>query len=341
MKKQKIITCTGYGGTGSSAITDLLKEFQNIYSYGDFEFKFLLNPDGIRDLEYGLIENNERNVTDYRVKHFKKKMDYLYKTKINSYKKIFGENFKIYTDEYIRKLIKVQWKGYGPKDILEETLIKKVLYYGERFIQKKILGIKEGGARFYKNKNPMSYTYLSKEDFYSETKEYLNKLFMTLLTEEKDYLALDQLVPPNNINKYLDYFYDLKVVVVDRDPRDVYLLNEIFWYESWIPTKDIDTFIKWYKLLREHQKTELETENKERILRIKFEDMIFNYEETLNKVLNFLGISKEKHIRKKEFFNPEISIENTRLFKSYLQYQENIKLIEKELGEFCYNFPEK
>ena len=40
-EKTKIITCTGYGGTGSSAITDLLKEFQNVYSYGDVEFRFL------------------------------------------------------------------------------------------------------------------------------------------------------------------------------------------------------------------------------------------------------------------------------------------------------------
>lgn len=341
MKKQKIITCTGYGGTGSSAITDLLKEFKNVYSYGDFEFNFLFFPNGIRDLEYGVVENNERNITDYRVKQFRKKMDYLYNTKINSYRKIFGQNFKIYTDEYIKNLVEIQWKGFSSKDILEETFFKKFLYYTERFIQKKIFKQKEGGAKFYKNKNSMSYTYLSKEEFYSETKEYLNKLFITLLSEEKEYLALDQLVPSSNINKYLDYFYDLKVVVVDRDPRDVYLLNEVFWHEPWIPSKDINIFIKWYKLLREHQQTELINENKKQILRIKFEDMIFNYEETLNKVLSFLEVSKEKHIRKKEFFNPEISIKNTRLFKNYPQYQGNIKLIEKELGEFCYNFPEK
>lgn len=336
MKKQKIITCTGYGGTGSSAITDLLKEFQNVYSYGDTEFRFLQDPNGIRDLEYGIIENNERNITDYRIKHFKKRMKFLNNNLIHSYKKYFGKNFKVYTDMYIKSLIKLQWEGYSPKDILEETLLKKFLYYTERFIQKKIFHLKEGGAKIYKNKTPMSYTYITKTYFYEQTKEYLNKLFLEILKEEKEYLALDQLVPPNNINKYLDYFYDIKVIVVDRDPRDLYLLNEIFWHEAWIPTKNIELYIEWFKLLREHQKIEIPYENKNRILRIKFEDMIFNYDTTLRKILSFLEISEKDHNEKKKFFNPEVSIKNTQLFKKYKEYENEIEIIEEKLKEFCY-----
>ena len=41
---KSIITCTGYGGTGSSVVSDLLKEFKTVHSFGDFEFRFLQDP---------------------------------------------------------------------------------------------------------------------------------------------------------------------------------------------------------------------------------------------------------------------------------------------------------
>ena len=65
-------------------------------------------------------------------------MKFLNNNLIHSYKKYFGKNFKVYTDMYIKSLTKVQWEGYSPKDISEETLLKKFLYYTERFIQKNI-----------------------------------------------------------------------------------------------------------------------------------------------------------------------------------------------------------
>lgn len=47
---KNIITCASYGGTGSSAITDLMKEFNNVKSLGEFEFSIAHDLDGISDL---------------------------------------------------------------------------------------------------------------------------------------------------------------------------------------------------------------------------------------------------------------------------------------------------
>jgi len=69
---RKIITCTGYGGTGSSAITDILKEFDNGLSLGDAEFWFLQDFNGISDLEYHLIGGNHRSRVNLAIKKFKK-----------------------------------------------------------------------------------------------------------------------------------------------------------------------------------------------------------------------------------------------------------------------------
>jgi hypothetical protein len=44
----KLLTCTGYGFTGSSAGTNILEEFQTVKSLGDkFECAFLHEADGM------------------------------------------------------------------------------------------------------------------------------------------------------------------------------------------------------------------------------------------------------------------------------------------------------
>lgn len=331
--KVKIVTCASYGGTGSSAISDLLKEFENCKSLGDFEFRFIQDPDGISDLEYGLIDNNNRLFTGYFIKKFIKQINY-YSGNFYSkrYRKYFGEKFYKYSSEYINKIIQLSWKGTWLKEEIEESFIKKVLRVFINNILKRVNINKEFKHFYYKT--DMVYSYIDKETFYKFTKEYTNNLFSSLNPNNKfEYLMLDQLVPCSNINRYLNYFYDIKVIVVDRDPRDLYILNKIFWKEGWIP-EDIDKFINYFKLIRRHQKYEKEDQDK--ILRIKFEDLIYDYENSINKIIKFLGLSLKNHKEKKKYFNPDISKQNTKLWEKYKQFSVEIKKIEVELEEYLY-----
>ena len=74
----RVITCASYYGTGSSAVTDLFSEFDCIDSLGNYEYRFLQEPDGIADLEYNLIENRHRHNSSDAIKR------YLRYLKINS-----------------------------------------------------------------------------------------------------------------------------------------------------------------------------------------------------------------------------------------------------------------
>lgn len=103
----KIITCASYGGTGSSAITDLLGEFKNSKSFGEFEFSFLHYPNGIRDLELNIIDRNSRLNTSYIIYQFLKMNKRIEK----DYRKYFGDNYFNLTKEYIERLIQVSWNG--------------------------------------------------------------------------------------------------------------------------------------------------------------------------------------------------------------------------------------
>lgn len=72
------------------------------------------------------------------------------------------------------------------------------------------------------------------------------------------------------------------------------------------------------------------------VLRIRYEDIVLKYDDTLNEIYNFLGEEPSVHIDKKLFFNPENSKKNIGLWKKVNRYKE-IQVIEKKLSDFLYN----
>ena len=330
-----IITCTGYGGTGSSVVSDLFKEFSNVKSFGDFEFRFLQDPSGVKDLEFGIVLNNDRLTTSESIKKFKKYIDYLSSSKVYNYELFFDNKFKKISYQYIDDLVDVKWDGFWHQDIINASLFERIFYYTERIIQKKIIRQDEGGAILFNNifKHEMYYSSIG-DGFYEVTKKYIANLISEVDSDSYNYLLFDQLVPVNNIDKYNRYFDSLKVIVVDRDPRDLYLLNKCIWKESWIPSENIEIYIKWFEKLRSIEKC-----NDENIaIYLNFEDFIYNYEDTVEKICKFIGISSGNHVFKKKFFDPSISIKNTNLQEKYIQYDDDCKLIKNRLNKYCYNF---
>ena len=79
----------------------------------------------------------------------------------------------------------------------------------------------------------------------------------------------------------------------------------------------------------------------ENILHLQFEELIYNYEESLTKIKRFLSLGDTEHIKKGEIFIPEKSKTNTQLFRKYPKYAKDIEKIEKELSEFCYPYTDE
>lgn len=330
--KKNIITTTGYGGTGSSAITDLLKEFENVKSFGESEFWFLQAYDGISDLEYHLIDGNHRSKVNLAIKKFKK-----YVRNHNSfYSKFFGSDFEKLSLEYLNNLIDVKFKKAISSYELSNTIVK-FLYFRLSFLIQKVF-LRRNEENFWVPKVFKYYSIPDKKRFYHLTKSYTNNLFNNTNTKSNvEFLAFDQLVPPSNINRYFNYVDNLKVIVVDRDPRDLYLLNETIWKGAAYvcDTSDVYSYVNWYKSIREHRKFEQSNNN---ILFVSFEDLIYEYNNTLKLIYSFLKIDEDCHIKKGIFFNPNKSKLNTKLWKKKetIMYQKELRIIEKELSEFCY-----
>ena len=95
----RFITCASYYGSGSSAITDFVSEFDSVYSFTDEEFRFVQDPDGVSDLEYNLVENFNRHNSGHAIKRYKKLVNFYCGNMFGKkYEKFFHGNWKKYSD---------------------------------------------------------------------------------------------------------------------------------------------------------------------------------------------------------------------------------------------------
>lgn len=345
----KIITCASYYGTGSSAVTDLLSEFSNIESMGSsFECRFIQDPHGVSDLEYYLVENNHRHNSGYAIKMFKKLLRRYCGNqfeRLENYNGYFGDKFKTASEEYINQLVNEVYTGGWHYDLydksnLEILLLKIGTRIYNKFQKSIITNFIDDSYRKRKNnlierKLAKEKTYVTNpgEDFYEITKKYIEDVFFDCLKDKRNFLMVDQLIPPSNTKRYLRYFNDLKVICVDRDPRDIYILEKVYWNIGVIPT-DVDQFIKWFEVTRAHRDVEQDDPN--RVLRINFEDLIYDYDQTVSKIMIFLGINSANHTLYKQCFNPELSIKNTKKWLEHIELKEDILKIEQKLNRYLY-----
>lgn len=178
----------------------------------------------------------------------------------------------------------------------------------------------------------------SEEKFLKCTQDYIHNLFHFVVPKDMDILMVDQLLPPMNLKRYLRYFKDpVQVVVVDRDPRDVFILDKYVWKDGILPN-DVETFCKWFRYTRAHRKEEnLNTDN---IRFIRFEDLIYKYGDTTSRLRDWLGLSEKNHSKAGRIFNPNISRGNTQTWKDLPQSKNEIEYIEGNLSEYLYKFPD-
>ena len=93
------------------------------------------------------------------------------------------------------------------------------------------------------------------------------------------------------------------------------------------PGHDVDTFIKWYKIImNDYKKYKKSSKN---IISLKYENFILNHEKESKKLLKFLGLKKTQS----KFFNLQTSKKNVYKAHFFLNKKELLK-IEKNLKKF-------
>lgn len=332
-----ILTSTGYGCSGSSAATDFFSEFNNVQVVpNSFECTFLHETDGLYDLEKA-VEEGHRLKMDLAVKRFIALSEEFQKSKHAVY---FDGHFLEYTYRFLEKAVGCKWNGWWHRAFEVSPLSKKQALVAEVTAKKYADRVKSSSYALFENDSWMpsylppstQYYECDLENFRKEAKIYVMGLMELLNKDNKDFLLVDQLLPPINADRYFHYFDSIKVVVVDRDPRDYYLCNNLFWVSRFIPSENLSTYISWYK------KTRQATKENDCLKRVYLEELIYNYEKTTALLRDFAGLSESDHTQKGQYLVPENSRKNTRLFEKYLNYEEDVKIISSNLSSWLYDY---
>lgn len=333
-----IIDVTGFGWSGSGAYFDLLREYDNVIlpqGYrSDNEFQFLYIVDGLADLEYKLMHKHCRIFdSDYAIRRFLKMAKSLGES--YSYKLLFNGNFYHYCKDFIDRLDGIYFTGRTIVDNHLEQLPFKNWLLVKLFCNrwsKMILPEKYSNRRRYLPLHQIA-VYCCPQNFYDEVTRFIERLLSELRSNRSGILLTDHMFAPDNPSLTLKYFKDpVKCIVVRRDPRDLYLLAKNVIGHRVIPIDKVEDFIWFYKNTIEATKTQ----DSESILAMQYEDLIYKYQESCTKIEKFCGLKKNNH--QYQYFQPQISINNTQLFRKYTDCAEDIRKIEKALPQSLYDF---
>jgi hypothetical protein len=325
----KFLDLSGYTFSGKHAVIDLVREFKGYHTpHFEFEFCLLRVQDGLMDLEKALVDDWSLVRCVAALRRFKRLIDILSgppkRLSITpggyGYETHFSGNFFRISQQYLNSLIDVSWQAEWPYAFHD-------LGIWEFFSRKVLKKLGKKNALF----TEMALS--SGEGFIEKTQKYLEDLFTQGIGEQYSTYLMYNAFEPFNPERPLRYFKDARCIIVDRDPRDNYVTGVNYSFTS----SDVQSFILRHKLFREQ--TEKQIKSTERILKVQFEDLVLNYDTIVPTILNFLQEDEEIHIHKKRYFDPAISSQNIGIWKDYPK-QDEIDLIEKELGAYCYS-PER
>lgn len=329
-----IVGVTGLGNTGSMALIDLLKEYDEVF-FDEYlgEFSLCYFPDGLIDLETHVCTLPFRfQSSDVALDRFDRYTKWLFAPHKGERYKYNRELLSI-TEQFIKSITQLEWYGSWSYRIQNRgivwSFIQKALFKCKRFLG-------ESGEALYIGhiSSRMRYS-VRPDDFQENARQYIRNLIDATRKGKDGIPVLDMAFPGDNPESCFHFFEDPFAIVVDRDPRDLYVLSKKYIKADslWIPTENVEQFILYYKNMRTKSNP---ISDYKRVLRIQYEDIVYNLESVESKVESFLGI--QKHSEKGKYFKPEESINNTQLFRICPELKNDIVCIEAELSEWLYDF---
>ncbi len=336
-KQYKYIDLSGYSFTGKGAFNHLFSEFNGYHTHPyDFEFDIIRTQNGIVALYNDLVCDWSPVRSSEAIRAFKKNVqsysgDGSFFSRLTTngrqYDRFF-EGFSKTSQKYIDSLIDGKWSGQWPYAFekipkLQIFLYKCLFYLGDKSIFESEVFLSAP----------------SKEDFILKTKEYLNDVLTSNVSPNTSAIVMNNTFEPFNPSKSMLFFDNAKSIIIDRDPRDIYLSAWDYTNKDgskgWRSTlgSDVDSFIKRFKLYRKNTNFE----KNDAVLRLTFEDLVLEYDKTLTQIFNFLEEDKLIHINKKKYFDPEVSKRGVGMWKNTDRKKE-IEYIYKNLKEYCKDY---
>ncbi len=277
--KNKVVIVVSSGNSGGGALHDyLLCRDDFISPFQGEEFRLITDPYGINNLENKLFRDFTLNNSSEAFYQYEKYCFDLQNLRSNNNKKlIYGENFFELSKKYLNNICLINYKGIPQFKSISLNFKENLSFK----LKKKFLGYKNHEHGIYEMKIPVS-----RKKFDHETKKYLISIFKSNCKNFKNKnIILDQATSfwkPEIANNYFD---NLKVVIVTRDPRSVFYSMKFRGSYAY-PGYNLEKFVRWYDEIFKKQKI-LQKQKPQNVINIEFEKFFnnSNYKLKLEKFL--------------------------------------------------------
>ncbi len=331
----KVIDLSGYSFTGKSAVFDFLSEFKGYrYHSKNFEFELLRTAGGITDLEQALVKNWSPVRSAEAIRKFKKLIkSYAGTNQLWSRLTSIGFQYDSYfpsftkdSESYVNSLIEASWQSDWPF-VLPELPLAYVIYLK---VKSKLKFKTAFEFDVYLSR-------LSDEEFTALTQEYLQNIFSSCMSSNDKAIVINNAFEPFFPFRVHKYFSDPKSIIVDRDPRDVYMsaiqqgvVGGTNVGKAVIGSS-VEDFIKRFLVYRKNNDNDGDN-----VFKISFEKLVLDYEVSKVSILNFLGEDESIHVSPKKHFDPEQSSKGIGLWKQASgKVKQDIEVITSELKNYC------
>ncbi|MCL1843567.1 MAG: hypothetical protein FWF79_07120 [Defluviitaleaceae bacterium] len=328
----------GFHHTGSDALCNLLCEFEGT-KYLAGEFRIINRPDGLRNLDTQLNHFGSFESSDIAITRFKQLVDNLIDTTLFFRHLSNNKEISFLTRNFLDTVIQIKW---NKKRRLDYENPKKLWMLVRKYSMKILKMISHSGignnkvTSLYKSLyNTPCVISIFPEDFDFHAKKYITDILSIKGADSNKVTILNKPFHSTDPVSCFKYFENPKAIIVNRDPRDVYIYARKFLgFKELVPTENVEDFINFYRITRQNMPA---FANREDVLLLNFESLVYDYDNTIKTLADFIG-EGATHSRKGEFFNLEKATSQTQLFKNYPEEYENINKIEKSLPEFLFPF---
>ena len=330
-----VIGTCGFCSTGSSAVSDYLKEFDENQVLDGMEFTIPYRPDGLLDLEYHVVQNPCRDdgsaIAIPRFRRLMEKQNRSFHRKFHVSEETLQKN----VDDFLNSIVQFRWHGTNRSDV--ELNPSKAYFYLSLISKSRIIPRLNKRVGHCVDMFPYRDLEVSinPAEFKESSKSFVRNLLSFMGADFSKNIVLDQPFMGDDPTISFRFFDNPKAIVVDRDPRDVYLFAIKMLYKTtkYFPVDSVQDFVSYYRLLRDNRPYKNPNDN---ILLLHFEEMVYDYEAATQKIRTFCGLGDNP--RPFSVFDPKISMPNTQLYLRFPEYSDDIKYIEDNLPEYLFNF---
>lgn len=340
-----VLSYGGYYSTGGSIARDILRETSSRIDFHT-EFRLLKEKGGLFDLIETIIEHRAPENIDLALREFhwlatqfSKPGGFLRKTGFG-YDKLSGGVFSQATKEYLDAITDYSYPlSWHYQRFKANYFTDAYWQLSDKFFA---LNHRQKNGRFQASMVNDNW-----ESLLEKTQDYLNKITNGIRAEmglpASFPLGLHNSVPPFK-NTLIDraklLLPGLKIILTDRDPRDIYINYPKDSYARYLPNsligdEKVRAFCRFFRSLREERDI---VSNRSDVLFMYMEDICINTEARIKDIFDFIELDQNVHTNPKSYFDPDQSMKNIGMWKTVTGDAARANsIIEEELSEFLYD----